>query len=145
MKSTLIKLFNKPTNPTNLDDEATDRAELQTQLTQLAIDNPLSLDEFLNPDDERVMDEDEDIFKSVVAQYSVDKQDEEADSSDGEEVEEVDSMEALRCLEILKLWKLQKGNTQDLQALDRVGREIVQYKSSAIKQSSIYRFFKPQN
>jgi hypothetical protein len=46
-------------------------------------------------------------------------------------------------LQLLKLWKLQKGNSQDLQALDRLEREIVRYKSSIATQTTIHRFFRP--
>jgi hypothetical protein len=125
------------------DDEAAERTELQAQIAQLPIDNPLPLNEFLNAANETIVDEDDDIFVSVVDHYSVDKPGEESESSD-EEVEEVDTAEALRCVEIVKLWKLQKGNNQDLLALDRIGREIVQYKSSIATQTTIHRFFNPK-
>jgi hypothetical protein len=98
-KSTVIK---KPEEPVTEDDEAAERAELQEQIAQLPIENPLSLNEFLNPVDEIVIDEDDDIFISVVDHYSIDKLGEESESSD-EEVEEVDTAEALRCIETVKL------------------------------------------
>ena len=123
VKSTLIKLPEELSEePVAEDDQAAEQAELQAQIAQLPIENPLPLNEFLNPNDETVLDEDEDIFTSVVEHYSVDKPGEESESSD-EEVEEVDTVEALRCVEQLKLWKLQKGNSQDLQALDRLERD----------------------
>jgi hypothetical protein len=145
-KSTLIK---KPT-PEELegdtiivDDGSADRIELQDQITQLLIENPLSLDEFLNPEDETIADEDEDIFTSVVDHYAIARPGEEEESSD-EEVEEVDIAEALRAVETVKMWKLQKGDSQDLQALDRITREITRYKVSAAHQTTIHRFFKPK-
>ena len=125
--------------PITEDDEAAERAELQEQIVQLPIENPLSLNEFLNPAGETVIDKDDDIFISVVDHYSINKLGEESESSD-EEVEEVDTAKALRCIKTVKLWKLQKGNNQDLQALDRIGREIRQYKSSTAKQTTIHRF-----
>jgi hypothetical protein len=78
----------------------------------------------------------------VVEHYSVDKLGEESKSSDKEEeeVKEINTTEALKSLETLKLWKLQKGNNQDLQALDRLKREIVRYKSSLATQTTIYAF-----
>jgi hypothetical protein len=48
----------------------------------------------------------------------------------------------LRAVEIVKMWKLQKGDSQDLQALDRLAREIAQYKISTAHQTTIHRFFK---
>jgi hypothetical protein len=150
-KSTLIK---KPT-PEELvqmadlegdtiivDTGSADRIELRDQITQLPIENLLSLDEFLNPEDEIIVDEDEDIFTSVVNHYTVTKLDEEEESSDKEEVMEVSVAEALRAIETVKIWKLQKGDSQDLQALDRITREITRYKVSAAHQTTIHRFFK---
>src|ERR1700733_9756860 len=90
-----------------VDDGSADRIELQYQIAQLPIKDPLSLDEFLNPEDETIVDEDEDIFTSVVNNYSVDRSGEEEESSDEEEVEEVDTAEALRAVETVKMWKLQ--------------------------------------
>ena len=82
----------------------------------------------MNPEDEILIDEDSDIFTSVVECYSVNKVGEEgegdSDSSE-DEAEDVNITTALQCLEQIKLWKLQKGNTQDLQALDRLGREMI--------------------
>jgi hypothetical protein len=152
-KSTLIK---NPT-PENLaqmaelegdtivvDDGSADRIELQDQITQLPIENLLSLDKFLNLEDEKIVDEDEDIFISVVNHYAVARPGEEEESSDEEEVKEVDTAKALRAVETVKMWKLQKGDSQDLQALDRLAREITQYKISAASQTTIHRFFKPK-
>jgi hypothetical protein len=154
-KSTLIK---KPT-PEELaqmaelegdtiivDDGSADQIELRDQIAQLLIENPLSLDEFLNPEDEIIVDEDEDIFTSVVNHYAIARPGEEEESSDEEEeeVKEIDTAEALRAVETVKLWKLQKGESQDLQALDRLTREITRYKISAAHQTTIHRFFKPK-
>jgi hypothetical protein len=114
-KSTLIK---KPEEPIGEliaeDDQSTERAELQAQITQLPIKNPLSLNEFLTLNNKVIIDKDEDIFVSVVDYYSIDKLGEESESSDKEEIEEIDTAEALRYIETLKLCKLQKGNSQDL-------------------------------
>jgi hypothetical protein len=43
---------------------------LQAQIARLSIENPLSLDEFLNPKDEAMLDEESDIFDAIVAAYS---------------------------------------------------------------------------
>jgi hypothetical protein len=124
-------------------DNRTDRAELQDQITQLLIENPLSLDEFLNPEDEVIVDEDDDIFTTVVEHYSIDKPGKEDELSDEEEVEQIDETIALRAIETIRLWKLQRGTDQDIKVLDRIEREVVQYKSSIAHQTTILRFFKP--
>jgi hypothetical protein len=112
-----------------VDDGSADRIELQDQIRQLPIGNLLSLDEFLNPEDETIVDEDEDIFISVVNHYAVARPGKQEESSDEEEVKEVDTAKALRAVETVKMWKLQKGDSQDLQALDRLTREITRYMS----------------
>jgi hypothetical protein len=108
-------------------DDRTDRAELRDQITQLPIESPLPLDEFLNLEDETIVDKDSDIFAEC---YSVDQPGKEEESSDEEEeVEQIKDAELLRMVERLKLWKLQRGTDQDIKALYRIKREIVGVKS----------------
>ena len=85
-----------------MDDGSADRIELRDQIAQFLIENPLSLDKFLNPEDETIVDEDEDIFTSVVDHYAIARLGEEEESSN-EEVEEVDTAEALRAVETVKM------------------------------------------
>ena len=54
-----------------VDDRSTDRFELRDQITRLPIENPLSLEKFLNPEEETIVDKDEDIFTAVVNNYTV--------------------------------------------------------------------------
>jgi hypothetical protein len=125
VKSTLIKKPEDSTEVTIIIDNRIDHTDLQDQITQLLIENPISLDEFLNPEDETVLDK-------------------ERESSDKEEVEQVEDNAALRAIEIVKLWKLQKGTDYGIKALDRIEREIVRYKSSQAYQTTILRFFEPK-
>jgi len=125
-----------------VDDGTADRLQLQAQIAQLPIENLTSLDEFLTPEDETIVDEDSDIFAAVVERYSTDTLGAE-EESDEEEIEEVTDADALISIERLKLWKLQKGNGDDIKALDRVEREIICHKSSVGNQTTILRFFKP--
>jgi hypothetical protein len=127
-----------------VDDRSAKQIRLQDQITQLPIENPLSLDEFLNPEDEAIVDEEDNIFASVVDHYAVARPGEEEQSSDKEEVKEVDTIKALRAAETVKMWKLQKGDSQDLQALDRLAREIARYKISVAHQTTIHRYSKPK-
>jgi hypothetical protein len=144
VKSTLIKKPEDSTEDTIIVDDRTDRADLQDQIAQLPIENPLSLDEFLNPKDETILDEEGDIFEAIVAAYSSNQADEEGESSDEEEVKQVKDNAALRAIEKVKLWKLQKGTDHNIRALDGIEREIVQYKSSQAHQTTILRFFEPK-
>jgi hypothetical protein len=63
------------------------------------------LDEFLNQDGETIVDEDSNIFASVVDYYSIDKGGEESDKSDTEEPR-VPIAKAFKACETPKLWKL---------------------------------------
>jgi hypothetical protein len=62
------------------------------QIAQLPIENLLSLDE-------AIVDEDADIFTTVLGHCAVARQGEEEESSDEEEVEEVNDAEALRSIQ----------------------------------------------
>ena len=115
---------------------------MQAQIAQLPIENLTSLDEFLTPEDETIIDEDGDIFAALVERYSIDMLSVE-EESDEEEIEEVTDADALISIERLRLWKLQKGNRDDIKALDRVERETLCHKSSVGNQTTILRFFKP--
>ena len=79
-----------------VDDRSANRIKLRDQITQLPIENPLSLNKFLNPEDETIVNKDEDIFVSVVNHYASARPGEEEESSDEEEVKEVDITEAVR-------------------------------------------------
>ena len=95
-------------------DDRTDRADLQDQITQLPIENLLSLDEFLNLKDKTIVNKENDIFVSVIDYYAIARPDKEKQSSDKKEIKEVNTIEALRAVKTVKMWKLQKGDSQDL-------------------------------
>ena len=79
-------------------DDRTDRADLQDQITQLPIENLLSLDEFLNPEDKSILDKEGDIFEAIVVAYSSNRVDKEEESSDKEKVKQVKNNVALRAV-----------------------------------------------
>ena len=97
--------------PSLQDDQVTEQAQLQAQIALLPIKTPLPLNEFVNPEDEMLIDEDGDIFMSVVECYSMNNVGEGEEDSDSSEdkVEDINTTTALQCLEQVKLWKLQKG------------------------------------
>ena len=128
-ESESVELIELKGDNIGVDDSTADRIKLRDQIAQILIENSLPLDEFLNPEDETIADKSSDIFATVVGHYSINKTSKEEESIDEEE-EEVDIAAALRLIETVKLWKLQKGDSQDLQALDCVGRGIARYKSS---------------
>jgi hypothetical protein len=83
-------------------DDRTDQAELRDQIAQFPIESPLPLDEFLNPEDETIVDKDGDIFAEY---YSVINQPgkEEESSDKEEEIEQIKDAGALRMVGRLKL------------------------------------------
>ena len=77
-------------------------SNLQAQIAQLPIENLTSLDEFLTPEDETIVDEDNDIFAVIVERYSTDSLGVEQES-DEEEIEEVTNTDVLILIERLRL------------------------------------------
>ena len=79
MKSTLIKkpipkelaqMAELKGDTIVVDDRSANRIELQNQILQLPIKNPLSLNEFLNLEDETILNKEGDIFDAIIAAYS---------------------------------------------------------------------------
>lgn len=147
IKSTLINPTEQ--DPTSEDDQATKRAELQEQIESLPPPTKgkerISLNKFINPENETIMDDDRDIFASVVERYGTNKEGvKEEHEEEDIEVEMVSIAKAVEALETVKLWTLQqKGDTsQDtVQALDRIGREMARMKISTVKQTTLNTFF----
>jgi hypothetical protein len=86
-----------------MDNKSADKIELQDQITQLSIENPLSLDEFLNSEDKTIVNKDEDIFISVVNYYVVISLGEEEESSDKEKIKKVYIAKALKAVKTVKM------------------------------------------
>jgi hypothetical protein len=84
-------------------DNSIDRVELRDQIIQLPIKSPLSLDEFLNPEDKLIINKNSDIFIAIVECYSIDQPGKEESSDKEEEVEQIKDTKALRIVERLKL------------------------------------------
>jgi hypothetical protein len=138
-KSTLIKNQNEEEV---VDHEAAERIELQADIAKLPIEDPLPLTDFLCPDDEEVVDDEDDIFASVINHHTIsDAAEEELSSDEEEEFGEVYTPEALDCIENLSRWKLQNGNPHDMQALDRIEREVLYHKSASATQTTLDSYF----
>lgn len=84
LESTLIKKpedsMEDSTEDTIIVEDGTDRVELRPDCKTPGQENPLPLDEFLNPEDETMLDEEGDIFEAIVAAYSSNQADEEGES-----------------------------------------------------------------
>jgi len=149
--STIEKCFWKSTiivKPANIDTtspiiETDERALLHTDIQAMpGLTNPLTIEEFLEPQEERIEDEEEDIFESVVQMYSVVQAEEESEDEGDEEVVRVSKNEAIQALETLRLYEIQQenGSQSNLQALDRIGRGITSLKTRSTTQTTIDGF-----
>ena len=93
---------------------------------------------------EVVEDKEEDIFESIVDQYSINTEDifEELKEGDIEE-EKVPINDAIKALETLKLFEIQQEDRAKLfiQALDQADRRYIQKQYQSRKQTTIDSFF----
>lgn len=135
----------KPANidPISLIIEADERALLQAEINATGLIDTLTVDEFLDIQEERVEDEEEDILDSVVQMYGNSQAKEESDNEGDIEVIEVSINDAIQALETLRLYEMQqeKGSTLTLQLLDRMGREFIATKARLTTQKLISSFF----
>ena len=108
----------------------------------------LSIEEFINPIEEIINDQDDDIMAAIVAQYSTNKEGIESEPEEDDlEAPKVSITKAIQALETLKLYTIQQDDSNDLvsQALDKLARDLLQKKRYLGKQSTINRFFTPNN
>jgi hypothetical protein len=135
----------KPTSitPVSLIIEADKRALLQAEIEATGLVDTLTLDEFLNIQEERVEDREEDILDSVVQMYRTGQGNEESDDEGDIEVTKVSINDAIQALETLRLYKMQQeeGSISTLQLLDRIGRGFAATKARLTTQKLISSFF----
>ena len=116
----------KPTsiNPVSLIIEADERALLQAEIEATGLIDTLTVDEFLNIQEEQIEDREEDILDSVVQIYGNSHVEEESDDEGDIEVTKVSINDAIQALETLRLYEMQQeeGSTSTLQLLDCIGR-----------------------
>ena len=134
---TIQKCFWKSTITTKPDNNTCDLGntespeidELRSQIARLpGGDDPLSIEEFINPIEEVIDDNDDDTMAFIIEQYSSNKEGEESEPEEGDiEVPRVPINEAIQALEVLKLFTIQQDNDDTLisQALDRLGRDLL--------------------
>lgn len=143
-KSTIIP---KPDGESTTLNQQNEYDDLQSQIASIpSITDPLPVPEFLEPPGEEIIDNDEDIERSVIEKYSIDVDDdpELLEEEQDDVVEEpVPLAEALQCFERLKLYELQQedGEVSILQALDKLGNKITQKRIGSRKQVTLHSFF----
>jgi hypothetical protein len=148
-KSTCIK---KPLNVDNtgIDEERIDEEWISQEKTQLSrqilaipnILNPLSIDEFIQPPEEEIIDSDENITESIIEQYSQDNAEESMDEAI--EVSLVSKNDAIKALELLKLYEIQQedGDQANVKILNKMTHRINRQRQQEQKQVGIEAYFK---
>ena len=86
-----------------VNDRSADRIELQEQIAQLPIENPLFLNEFLNPKNKTIVNKNKDIFTSVVDYYVIVSPGKKEELSNKEKVKKIDTAKALRAVKTVKM------------------------------------------
>jgi hypothetical protein len=86
-----------------VNNRSADQIELQDQIVQLLIENPLFLNEFLNPKNKTIVNKNEDIFTSVVDYYVIVSPGEKEELSNKEKVKKIDTAKALRAVKTVKM------------------------------------------
>ena len=122
-KSTIIE---KPANRTVIDEGMAEREALRVQILAVpGIQDPLSVDEFIEPLAEEVVDEDSDIIEAIVAIYGRDEnEDEEEVEGEPEEPPPLlaDAIEALMTLQRFEMSR--DDGSRSIRALDQLSREF---------------------
>jgi DDE superfamily endonuclease len=124
--------------------EQRDKELLRAQVMSLPnVSNPLTIDEFIQPQDEQIDDDLEDIMESLIDTYSQVEDYEESQPREEEEVECVSHADAIRALKSLKLYELQQdqGDRSNILALERFERLVIQRKDATKKQVVIDGYF----
>jgi hypothetical protein len=136
-KSTVIP---KPGDEDILQDNIAEIEELRTEIARLPGDS-ISIQDFLEPAEEIIVDEDEDIFEAVVERYSITKGDDIDEVEDGGEEEIRPSLaEAIKALNTLQLFTSlgeDGGRISVIKALEQIGKDISQEKRAKSIQCSL--------
>jgi hypothetical protein len=139
-KSTIIE---KPANRTIVDEGIAEREALRVQISHLpGIQDPLPVDEFIEPLAEQVVDEDSDIMEAIVAIYGHDENEDE-EEVEGEPEEPLpllaDAIEALTTLQRFELSR--DDGSRSIRALDQLSREFSALMFNNKTQTTIDSFF----
>jgi DDE superfamily endonuclease len=139
-KSTVIE---KPANAIMVDEGIAEREDLRLQISLLpGIEDPLSVDEFIEPLAEQVIDEDIDIMEAIVAIYGHDENEDE-EEVEGELEEPLPLLtDAIEALSTLQRFELSRDDgSRSIQALDQLSREFSVLMVNKKTQKRIDSFF----
>ena len=103
----------------------------------------MSIEDFVNPQEETVEDQDDDILQDVIEQYSQLTATQDDSDEDEEPLPAVKISDALRALATLKLYEEQQevGNKDFILQLEQAERVIQTRLADGAKQQRIERYF----
>jgi hypothetical protein len=85
----------------------------------------LTVEEFINPATEEIIDQDKDIIEAIVDTYSQDQEEDIGEEGDEEIEPLVPISEAIRALETLQRFEIaREDGSQNIKALDSLAREL---------------------
>ncbi|KAI0993260.1 hypothetical protein K3495_g14924, partial [Podosphaera aphanis] len=120
----------------------TQSEELEAQIAGFFLD-PIPICDFLEPDEEIIVEEDSDIFEAIVSRYSIIDGDGDGDDNDGhDEFEEIrpslsEASKAMDTLQSFIFLGKNGGKIPVFKALNQIGNEISQERRERFTQSSI--------
>ena len=117
--------------------------QLQAQMVSLpGISDLISVNEFIQPLDEQIDNNIDNIFDFVIESYSYEESEAVEDNSDSE-VPNIAISEAIKAIECLKLFELQQdiGEKGNILALERIERGIHQNRCNYQKQKTLDNYF----
>jgi hypothetical protein len=141
IKSTIVPKLDE--NEVEIADDAADREALQAQMTQiLGVQDLLTVEEFINPPAEEIIDQDQDIMEAIIETYSQDQEEDVGEEGDGEIEPLVPISEAIRALETLQRFEVaREDGSQNIKALDSLARELWTLQISKKSQRTLDSFF----
>lgn len=139
-KSTITK---KPSDiGSTINESIVEREALRVQIAKLpGIADALTIDEFVLPLEEQVIDEDEDIMEAIIEIYGADE--DENEEEEEEEEEPLPSIaEAIRALETLQRFELARADeSRSIRALDDLTRDLMALRINSKIQGNLDSFF----
>ena len=107
----------------------------------------ISVTEFVQPLDEQIIDDQDDIFDFIVESYSLDLDDQDKVIDNDIEAPIITISKAIKALDYLKLFELQQdiGEKGNILALERLERGLYQRRQLNYKQKTLDSFFSRVN
>ena len=108
----------------------------------LGVQDLLTVEEFINPLAEEIIDQDQDIMEAIIETYSQDQEEDVGEEGDGEIEPLVPISEAIRALETLQRFEVaREDGSQNIKALDSLARELWTLQISKKSQRTLDSFF----